>query len=634
MEGIITLAVIWLLGGPLAALVVAITASGRAAEVSRRLTALEEQLAALATRPPERAHAAESVSPVPEEPAVERPVAAPTEAAVLAEPPEAAGPWAAAGAQSEPPGPEPTPLPIAASVPARGRLESLEGKIGARWSVLVGGLALALGAIFLVRFSIEQGLIGPAMRIVLGFVLAAVLLAAGEVLRRRDRAARAPIFAKADVPAILTGAGAIAAFATIYAAYALYGFIGPAAAFVLLTVAGLATLLLSVIHGPALAALGVLGSYAAPLLVSSDAPKPFPIVFHTLAVTAAVLALARIRGWHWLAIAGVAASLGWGVVTGLVVNVNTTAAELVLTAGLAITALGTLITERGPYRDCRPNYLALATLVGLAALSIYYVLVNPVYPPLVSGIALAGALGAAASRWSSISAAVLVSGALAVLTITLTRVPGAAGLYEMQFGVLEWRVLGDEGIGSFAVRAAAMAMVVGVGGYLSAARTAAFAPFSAGYFAAAGAAAPLLILLVVYLRHVPFETRPTVGIAALALAGLFATAAERLIRARPADDSAPAPALYAAAAVLSLSFAMAVGLSKEFIPLALSLGAAGVVWVTLMRPVKILPWLAVVCAGLACVALLADPPLDALQIGTRPLLNGLVLRFGLPPRPC
>ncbi len=80
-------------------------------------------------------------------------------------------------------------------------------------------------------------------------------------------------------------------------------------------------------------------------------------------------------------------------------------------------------------------------------------------------------------------------------------------------------MLGDEAIGSFALKAAAMAMIVGVGGFLSADRVAAHAPRSAGYFAAAGAAAPLLILAVVYLRHVPFETRPAIGIAALALAG-------------------------------------------------------------------------------------------------------------------
>jgi uncharacterized membrane protein len=48
------------------------------------------------------------------------------------------------------------------------------------------------------------------------------------------------------------------------------------------------------------------------------------------------------------------------------------------------------------------------------------------------------------------------------------------------------------------------------------------------------------------------------------------------------------------------------------------------------RPVTVLPWLAVLLAGLACFALFTHPPLSPEEIGTRPILNGLVLRFGLP----
>ncbi len=149
-------------------------------------------------------------------------------------------------------------------------------------------------------------------------------------------------------------------------------------------------------------------------------------------------------------------------------------------------------------------------------------------------------------------------------------------------------------------------------------------------FAGAGALAPLLILIVVYLRHSPFETRPAIGIAALVMAAVFATLTERLIARRPEDDKALAPALYAAGAVLTLSFAFAVGLATRFIPIALSLGAAGVVWVSLYRPVRILTWLAVVVAALACVAIVFGPPFTPAELGTRPILNGLILRLGLP----
>ncbi len=106
--------------------------------------------------------------------------------------------------------------------------------------------------------------------------------------------------------------------------------------------------------------------------------------------------------------------------------------------------------------------------------------------------------------------------------------------------------------------------------------------------------------------------------AALVLAAIFAAMTERLIARRPRDDMAPAPALYAAGAVLSLCFAMSVGLATRFIPLALSLGAAGIVWVSLQRPVRLLSWLAVVSAGLAAAAIAFGPPFTQEEIGTSP----------------
>ncbi|HYC15014.1 MAG TPA: DUF2339 domain-containing protein, partial [Stellaceae bacterium] len=54
----------------------------------------------------------------------------------------------------------PPPPPIAQPAPAAAR-ESLESRVMQRWAVWLGGVALALGAVFLVKYSIEQGWFGP-----------------------------------------------------------------------------------------------------------------------------------------------------------------------------------------------------------------------------------------------------------------------------------------------------------------------------------------------------------------------------------------------------------------------------------------------------------------------------------------
>ena len=69
---------------------------------------------------------------------------------------------AAGGAAAPPPLPQPD--------------RGFEETIGTRWVVWIGGLTLALGGFFMVRYSIEAGLLGPGVRTILGGLFALALL--------------------------------------------------------------------------------------------------------------------------------------------------------------------------------------------------------------------------------------------------------------------------------------------------------------------------------------------------------------------------------------------------------------------------------------------------------------------------
>src|ERR1035437_7537263 len=154
---------------------------------------------------------------------------------------QTAAPKAAAGGTAAMPPPLPQPGP------------GFEERIGTRWVVWIGGLTLALGGFFMVRYSIDAGLLGPGVRTLLGGAFALALLAAGEWTRRQESISAIEALPIANIPAILTAAGTAVAFATVYAAYALYDFLAPATAFILLGMVALGTLAAALLHGPALA---------------------------------------------------------------------------------------------------------------------------------------------------------------------------------------------------------------------------------------------------------------------------------------------------------------------------------------------------------------------------------------------
>ena len=272
--------------------------------IEGELRSLQAQIALLRPVPPETSAAAgappkprpsEAPGPAEKSTSISGPAAAPPEP-----PPE--------------PAPEPTPEPgQEPALPMQPvATATLEERLGTRWAVWVGGLALALGGVLLVRYSIEQGIFSPRVRVALGVAFSLVLLATGEWFRRTERASPVATIPTAHIPGILTAAGTISAFGTVYAAHALYQFIGPAVAFLMLGGIGIATMLAAALHGPALAGLGLAGALVQPLLIASQQPNPWPVVLYLAVVAAAAYVLARLRRWLWLASAVVAGAVVWG----------------------------------------------------------------------------------------------------------------------------------------------------------------------------------------------------------------------------------------------------------------------------------------------------------------------------------
>src|SRR6516164_3437099 len=91
------------------------------------------------------------------------------------------------------------------------------------WLVWLGGAALALGGGFLVKLSIDYGLLTPTVRVLLSVLLGIGLAVGGEWVWRREVAHGGDPEAPSYVPQALAAAGAATVFASLYAAHQLYG---------------------------------------------------------------------------------------------------------------------------------------------------------------------------------------------------------------------------------------------------------------------------------------------------------------------------------------------------------------------------------------------------------------------------
>ncbi|UZK64958.1 DUF2339 domain-containing protein [Sphingomonas sp. M1-B02] len=256
----------------------------------------------------------------------------------------------------------PPPPPIPSQPEPRLNLESL---IGGRLPIWIGGAALVLAGIFLVRYSIESGLLGPGTRTVLAALFGVALVAASEAARRFPATAEDPRVAQ-----VLAGAGIASLYGTLYMAAALYDLVTPLPAFMLVLLVTGAAMALALRHGPPTAVMALVGGFAAPLVAGFDAAGIGPLLVYLALFITALFGLAVHRGWGWLALAASVAGFGWinflvASLDGRPQDLSAVGAFTMLLAACASVALPATGT-RNPWLRLAPLVAGFVQLVALA----------------------------------------------------------------------------------------------------------------------------------------------------------------------------------------------------------------------------------------------------------------------------
>lgn len=182
--------------------------------------------------------------------------------------------------------------------------EQLLGVRGAAW---LGAIALVIAGTLFAKYSIENDLIKPPLRIALLLLVGVGALIGAELGLRRSYAVTANA---------LCGGGVAILYAAFFAAHNLYDLIDLPLTFALLSLTTLAAGLLSLRHDNVwIAVLGLFGGFATPLVLSTGQDRPFALFGYVLVLDLGFVALAIRRGWHRLALLSLALTLvmeaGW-----------------------------------------------------------------------------------------------------------------------------------------------------------------------------------------------------------------------------------------------------------------------------------------------------------------------------------
>jgi len=511
--------------------------------------------------------------------------------------------------------------------------KSLEELIGAQWSVWVGGLALLVGAVFLLRYSIEAGVFTPAMRVAMAGFMGVVLLGAGEWLHRNDlkmlasgkmKSLAEGLSQHAYIPTLLTAIGVFTLFGAAYAAYALYGFLDTVPAFALLGLISVGGLALSFRHGPVLAAVGLVGAMVVPLLVQSDTPSVYALYGYLALISAVALFIAHQRKWGWLNVATLVGLLFWSMMSMKAGRVLPTAfvwfgflaVTFIVNAFLAQNSNGA--SKFSSYKDLAHRPLISAIWTGFAAFLVLVVLdlardVSAIY---AMGLAFAALITAAAWVFRRNISYSLIGPALAGFILV------EIGLGERSF--VETLVIGI----FFALSLIVFCTLRQVD--LKGAFAANPLYSKSNIWAGASIVYPILFILALFgetsLEH-EVVLGSTLGGFALIFAGLA-------IKLKDNKGGLVTPArLYAAGSAVAYLLAVLIGLDGIVKSLGIMAGialyGAGAWYFKAQTPRVIAPAFALLSAGHSFIE-----PIDAGQVGDRLLFNSLWLYFALPCALC
>jgi hypothetical protein len=201
-----------------------------------------------------------------------------------------------------PPAVPPPPIVLAPIPPGPARIPPLKTRPPVNWEQFMGvkgfawlgGFALFLGVAFFVKYSFDNNLVPPELRVAIGFLTGLGLLVGGMAMSRKNF----PTLSQT-----LCATGVVILYAVTFACRSIYHFefFGPVPTFLLMALITITAFLLAVrLNALVVAILGMLGGFLTPVLLSTGQDNPLGLFGYIALLDAGLIVVALNRRWCFL----------------------------------------------------------------------------------------------------------------------------------------------------------------------------------------------------------------------------------------------------------------------------------------------------------------------------------------------
>ncbi len=508
---------------------------------------------------------------------------------------------------------------------------TIETFLTTRGLVWLGGIIIAVGGGFLVRFSIDYGLLGPAVRVSMGVILGAALIAGSEWLRRSEMKIEVLPLGPDYIPAAMSGAGIFTLFASVFGAYYLYDFTSPTVAFMLFAALTTVAFLLSFLQGPLIAVLALLGGYSTPILVSTGSGSTIGLFSYLGFLYVGISAIVVFKRWTWLLSGGLLLACLWVLIWILEKPFAADMAfvQIFLLVTLLISAVPLLYDKYyriAPDRNGEKDIvwqenLPVQNLWAAAGAVVFLSLATGATAEftglvlILTGLTALQLFGLARYleefNWLQVFL-------LPLLILPILFYPHFVFAGPENFALLpEGAILRNAVIGFLLIAAG-----TGYAGLWGAKRPGVWASLSAGI---AG-----LLFLAAYVRFEGAEFAFEWGLGAMAFAAVYLLAAAHVRIYRDVPAMQPVLGAFSVAVTGGVAFSLAIWFDAAILSVALALEVAAISYIYTALPLKSLRIFAMVLVLVTAVRLLLNYNLLDYNFNVDPVINWILYGYGVP----